>query len=266
MHAREEAREEARAGSVKLSVRHRQRIAAVPFPQFALIRVDAGTKRIGAGDAAADIEAGPGSLIAVAGGSVLTIENVPPAHGRYAAVCIEIDTGAVRRAARQIGDVPPRTAALHLAAMPEYLSEAIARLAQGLERAELPAAVLAARVAEVTAALETCAVPVWAMCRPSFAERVRRHLATNLAAPPAPAAVAAALHMSPATLRRRLADERTSYRALLDDLRLSAGLAWVQGSDMSIARIADRCGYGSASRFTQRFRARFGTTPSALRG
>lgn len=264
MREREAPARNLQLGSIRLSVRRRQRIAAVPFPRFTLIRVDAGSKRIGGMNR--DIEAGPGSLIVVAAGAVLTIENAPPAHGRYEAVCIEIETAAMREAARETHHDSAPTTAFHLASMPDYLSDAVARLGHGLDEPALPAGVLTARVAEVASALDACNVPVWAMCRPSFAERVRRHLAENLAAPPAPAKVAEALHISPATLRRRLADEGTSYSGLLDDLRLSAGLAWVQGSDAPIARIAERCGYGSASRFTQRFRARFGVTPSTLRG
>lgn len=256
---------EPKLGHILLSVRRRQHIAAVPFPQFSLIRVDRGTKRMSGGDGIAAIDAGPGSLIVVASGSVLTLENIPPAQGVYAALCAEIETGAVRQAAREIHAAAPKRAACHLPVMPDYLRDAVERLAQGIEQTQLPAGVLGARVAEVVAALEACQVPVWAMCQPSFAERVRRHLMDRLAAAPSPDELARALHVSPATLRRRLADEDASYSKLLDELRLSAGLALVQGSRMPVALIAQRCGYGSASHFTQRFRARFGTTPSELR-
>ena len=252
------------AGQIKLSVRHRQYIAAVPFPQFTLILVQAGNKRV-AGNGMARIDADAGSLLAIASGSVLTLENLPPAQGRYEALCIEIETGLARAVASELASIDP-TPPVHCVPRPRaYLDEALARLAQGLGDESLPAAVLTARVAEVIAGLEAEGVPVWPMCRPSLAERVRRCLAADLTNPPSPVAVARGLHLSAPTLRRHLATEKTSYSELLSDLRLSAGLAWIQGGDTPIAQVAERCGYASASRFAERFRARFGVTPSALR-
>lgn len=255
---------ERHAGRIKLSVRHRQYIAAVPFPQFTLILVQAGSKRV-AGNGMPRINADAGSLLAIASGSVLTLENLPPAQGRYEALCIEIETGLARTVASEMAPIDSASP-VHCVPRPRaFLDEALGRLAQGLGDESLPAAVLTARVAEVIAGLEAEGVPVWSMCRPSLAERVRRCLAADLADPPSPVAVARELHLSAPTLRRHLATEKTSYSELLSDLRLSAGLAWIQGGDTPIAQIAERCGYASASRFAERFRARFGVTPSALR-
>ena len=74
-----------------------------------------------------------------------------------------------------------------------------------------------------------------------------------------------ALAMSEATLRRRLAREHMRFEALLVDVRMHHALMLVQTTSWSIPRIAQACGYQSRARFAERFRARFGYLPSAVR-
>lgn len=74
-----------------------------------------------------------------------------------------------------------------------------------------------------------------------------------------------ALAMSEATLRRRLAKEHVRFDALLVDVRMHHALMLVQTTSWSIPHIAQACGYQSRARFAERFRARFGYLPSAVR-
>lgn len=74
-----------------------------------------------------------------------------------------------------------------------------------------------------------------------------------------------ALAMSEATLRRRLAQEQVRFDALLVDIRMHHALMLVQTTSWSIPRIAQASGYQSRARFSERFRARFGYLPSAVR-
>jgi len=73
------------------------------------------------------------------------------------------------------------------------------------------------------------------------------------------------LAMSESTLRRKLALEGTSVLEIKDQARLGLALHLLQTTRDSIGFIADKCGYQSQSRFTTRFKNRFGLTPSALR-
>jgi len=73
------------------------------------------------------------------------------------------------------------------------------------------------------------------------------------------------LATSESTLRRKLMSEGTSVQAIKDQARLGHGLHLLQTTQHSIGMIAERCGYQSQSRFTGRFKARFGLTPSELR-
>lgn len=77
--------------------------------------------------------------------------------------------------------------------------------------------------------------------------------------------VAAHLGVSESVLRRHLQDEATGFRTLLEEVRLMQGLTLVQETAWAIGRVADAVGYRSQSRFSERFKRRFGLTPQSLR-
>ncbi len=73
------------------------------------------------------------------------------------------------------------------------------------------------------------------------------------------------LAMSESTLLRRLKTEGTGLQDIKDQARLSYGLHLLQSTLKPIGYIAEACGYQSQSRFTERFKQRFGLTPRELR-
>lgn len=77
--------------------------------------------------------------------------------------------------------------------------------------------------------------------------------------------VAQQLHMGASTLRRQLANEGSSFRQLLKQVRLNLALGMIQTTQQPIGQIAQQCGYASASRFSARFTQQFGMKPLQLR-
>lgn len=71
--------------------------------------------------------------------------------------------------------------------------------------------------------------------------------------------------MSESTLRRKLKSELTSVQEIKDKTRQGLALHLLQTTQYSIGIIAEKCGYQSQSRFTERFKKHFGLTPSDLR-
>lgn len=71
--------------------------------------------------------------------------------------------------------------------------------------------------------------------------------------------------MSESTLRRKLLAEGTNFQEIKDRVKLGFGLHLLQTTKDSIGLIAEQCGYQSQSRFTDKFKQRFGLTPSELR-
>ncbi|ABC32935.1 AraC-type DNA-binding domain-containing protein [Hahella chejuensis KCTC 2396] len=77
--------------------------------------------------------------------------------------------------------------------------------------------------------------------------------------------IAESLALSEATLRRKLAKEGNAFSEILVDVRMSLALSLLQSTDAAIASIAYQVGYESASRFSVRFKQRFGFSPTAIR-
>ncbi len=78
------------------------------------------------------------------------------------------------------------------------------------------------------------------------------------------------LAVSESTLRRRLKEEggkgaATSVTAIKDRARFGLSLHLLQSTKLPISHVAEQCGYSSQSRFTERFKAHYGMTPSELR-
>ena len=97
------------------------------------------------------------------------------------------------------------------------------------------------------------------------ARAVREALGRSLDAAPDFDAVARALHLSPRSLHRRLADEGTSFRAIKDLLRRDAALHRLEKTPQRVAEIAAALGYSEPSAFFRAFVSWTGDSPSAYR-
>ncbi|MEU7649677.1 AraC family transcriptional regulator [Streptomyces huasconensis] len=103
----------------------------------------------------------------------------------------------------------------------------------------------------------------------TVAEQVGRALARSLRSSPhlpSLGEIAARLAVSPATLRRRLAEEATSYQRLKDAVRRDAAIAGLAEGGEPIAELAARLGFSEDTAFHRAFRRWTGTTPGAYRG
>ena len=78
-------------------------------------------------------------------------------------------------------------------------------------------------------------------------------------------AVASRLGLSRRSLDRRLAQEGTSFQALLDDVRRDLAAGQVEGTARSMAEIAGLLGFGSAAAFNAWFRSHWGMPPGHWR-
>jgi AraC-like DNA-binding protein len=77
--------------------------------------------------------------------------------------------------------------------------------------------------------------------------------------------VAARLDMSPRTLQRRLADEQTSYAAVVDEVRLETAKQALADPTNSLAEIAFLLGFEEQSSFSRAFKRWTGDSPSEYR-
>jgi AraC-like DNA-binding protein len=94
---------------------------------------------------------------------------------------------------------------------------------------------------------------------------VRRILRTEQALYPSLEAMAERLGLSTRTLKRKLADQGTSYREVIDSLRRERALLWLRDPNLPLERIAERLGYLDVASLHRSFRRWFGETPGSVR-
>ncbi|OSC40838.1 AraC family transcriptional regulator [Mycobacterium decipiens] len=78
--------------------------------------------------------------------------------------------------------------------------------------------------------------------------------------------VAAELDIHPRTLRRRLAEEGTSFRALLNEVRSAVAVDLLRSVGLTVEEVSRRLGYTEVSTFSHAFKRWYGVAPSAYSG
>jgi AraC-like DNA-binding protein len=99
----------------------------------------------------------------------------------------------------------------------------------------------------------------------SLGARVRRLLLEKQTGFPSLQVTARLFHMTPRTLHRRLVDEGTSYRELLESVRHTLAVAHVSSGHASMEEIAYRLGYTDLANFRRAFKRWEGVAPTAYR-
>jgi AraC-like DNA-binding protein len=101
--------------------------------------------------------------------------------------------------------------------------------------------------------------------RLSFVSKVRRDLRAARGGLPSLEQTAERRGMSGRTLKRKLALQGTSYRALVEELLRERAVELVQGGTHPVEAIAEMLGYADKASFHRAFRRWFGTSPVAYR-
>lgn len=231
------------------------------IPQPILIVVRSGRKTVEIDGRVLKAEAG--EAIAISGGVMADVRNEAPAGEPYRSdIIVWTDYPAPRVTA-------PVLASNGVFAMPEPLRVHLDRLRN--DAADLPPAILNHRAEEIAIWLASFGIGLAMPDQPRLSFVLRALIAQAPAqdwciADMLAALAARGLATSEASLRRRLLAEGTSFTALVIETRLMLALERLQSTRQSITQIAFDVGYESASRFAMRFRARFGLSPSEIRG
>lgn len=95
--------------------------------------------------------------------------------------------------------------------------------------------------------------------------KVRQLLSVNLMRPISFDATAKHLHMTARTLRRKLRMENTSFRNLIDELRMQVAIKYLRDTDLTIEDIAHALCFSDAGNFRHAFRRWTKGTPMQFR-
>lgn len=90
--------------------------------------------------------------------------------------------------------------------------------------------------------------------RSGIAQQIRRSLLRALGDFPTQAEMAKHLHVSARTLRRRLEQEGTNYRQIVDEVRFELAKRYLQTSELSVGQIAGLLAYEDPANFRRAFK------------
>lgn len=230
----------------------------------ALVLVEAGAKIVFTGPRALTVR--PGEALLFLPGLVFDVINRPPANGDYRARLVTWDDALIADfATRDEAGGAPLVHALtdpgrDFTAVFDRTAEAIAA------PAAVPLPLARHRAGELLLWLGLRGIRFPRDAALSWTQRLRRLLLTDIAGAWTVARAADRLAIGASTLRRRLAEEATSFGDILVDTRMTQAMNAILSTDLAIDRIALDVGYASPSRFAVRFRRRFACAPSELRG
>ncbi len=101
--------------------------------------------------------------------------------------------------------------------------------------------------------------------RRGLSATVRTQLLSAPGALPGLDAVAQSAQMHPRTVRRRLAEEGTSFRALTNEVRATLAAELLSQFGLTVEQIARRLGYAETAAFNHAFARWYGCTPTEFR-
>jgi AraC-like DNA-binding protein len=192
----------------------------------------------------------------------MDVVNIPAEGGIYESLVLEVPVlpdgvAPLTLAERLCREETSRAFGVTLT---EDLVETLSHAATAINHPELSETVRAFRLSEILTLLRR--LPE---ARALFTASLSDEIAWLIGSDPTRAwnvsSVAREVGLGASTLRRRLAAEGASFRAILRKARLDAGRsALAQGASSLTA--AEASGYASRSHFARRYRESFGTTPS----
>jgi AraC-like DNA-binding protein len=99
----------------------------------------------------------------------------------------------------------------------------------------------------------------------SLLASVRHQLSRRALGFPSLTELARERHVSARTLKRKLAEQGTSYRRLLDELRRDRALALLEAENHTVEQVAEQLGYSDGANFNRAFRRWLSVSPSEWR-
>ncbi len=99
----------------------------------------------------------------------------------------------------------------------------------------------------------------------TYRERIKKKLIENCEHFPSQTVMSSYFNMTSRTLHRRLIEEDTSYREILDEVKHSLALSYLSKQQMSIKEVAFFLGYGDERNFRRAFKRWQNMSPSEYR-
>ena len=234
----------------------------VDDPTIILIRH--GTKRIRWSGNELYLQAG--EVVIIGSGESFDVINTPGENGRYEADWLSFNPDLVSRYVCRNQHCLPVSDARKLKITSDSFRRAFYHTTEIFrDLSAIPQSVAIGRMQEMLSWLDEYGICFGNFQRSGVERKVRKLVSSDASHSWSTKSVANQMGMSEATLRRKLRAENTSFSRLLVDVRMCRALTLLQVTDLSVTQIAFEVGYESPSKFSARFRNRFGFCPGQVR-
>lgn len=247
--------------------RQAQALRNVPILQPVAVLVASGRKIIALGERR--IEVSPGELLLLPGGSTVEIGNHPGRRGEpYLGLAMAFPQESIAQFRLSYGPtIPSDTPPLWHAPAPRDMAAAMAQWIEWCLRHPVDTTLARHRQVEILLLLARAGIAGNLLLNraASWRERVTQLIALDPARDWSDSEVCRRLGIGESTLRRHLKAEESGFRQVLEECRMAAGLALLQETFWPVSQVAEAVGYTSHSRFSSRFKRRFGLSPTDLK-
>ncbi len=230
-----------------------------------LLQVRSGKKVVTTHNGVMHLEAGEFGLLPDY--QPMTMENIPDASRGYQVVVLPVSRQVFEDAYARVGSI--NVPLVHTPAKPSSMPEEAATLfefcCQPGALVRLPSAIAGVRLMELVTWFALGGAVLGRRLGARIEDRLRQMIDRDPARNWTLGDVARVFHMSPATLRRKLAAEQTGFSVVLSDTRMIRALRLLHTTMLPVAQVAQEVGYDSPSQFSVRFKERFGINPSHVR-
>lgn len=244
-----------------------QALRNVPIHQPVAVLVVSGHKIIALGERR--IEITPGELLLLPSGCTIEIGNHPSHRGEdYLALAIAFPEDSLSLFRRSYGpDIRVDMLPLWNAPATNDIVSAVAQWVEWCMLHPLDPIHARHRYAEILLLLASAGIAGNLLLNRDtrWRDRVAQLLSLDPARDWSVGDVCRRLGIGESTLRRRLHEEGSSFRQVLEESRMLSALALLQETFWPVGQVAEAVGYSSHSRFSERFKRRFGLLPTELK-
>jgi AraC-like DNA-binding protein len=247
--------------------RRAQALRNIPIHQPVAVLVVSGHKRIVLGERSITVL--PGQLLLLPGGCTVEIGNHPGDRGEaYLGLAITFPEQSVEQFRRSYGrELPEHTQALWSSTAPGDMVAALAQWVDWCLQHPVDPILARHRQVEILLLLARAGIAGNLLMNrdATWHDRVAQLIALDPARDWSAGEVCRRLGIGESTLRRRLREEASSFRQVLEESRMIAALSLLQETFWPVGQVAEAVGYSSHSRFSERFKRRFGLSPIELK-
>lgn len=206
-----------------------------------------------------------GEMVVLPNGVDFHSENIPNQNGIYEACCLNIESDFFIKVNKHFNIIAQeKPTPLKITNGVEDIANAFFNIEKSPNSQNLPDEILQLRKQELVFWLARHNYFLSINKNINIKSAVSRIIFSDISFEWTLETIAKKMGIGVSNLRHKLAQEGTSFQKIIIEARMIQALELIQTTNKSISNIAFCVGYSSVSRFSERFKTRFGISPKTL--